>query len=264
MGEAPVPVNSPTPSATGAVGGWPFDGDGWDAVPQLGYEPVRGTGCGADGSLGDTIPDGWWFGVVDWFDGSSMGIDVVCAYIDTPPVNNSNRLRIMPVRPQAVRELDPSSSCTQGDVSSYEARQLGSTPSWIHISSAEVDFVRYFCADEAGEAATVGGSPSGSDDTVPNAEQAVRISFQPGASSATTCVDTGRPTTYLLAADDGQDLDVYTTGRVVGVWGPSGQRLNGAYHEEEYIVILDDGNGDYSVLIDPGSEPCPIAEFWIT
>ena len=31
-------------------------------VPQLGVEPVRGSGCGASGDLGDVIPDGLWAG----------------------------------------------------------------------------------------------------------------------------------------------------------------------------------------------------------
>ena len=34
-------------------------------VPRLGNEPVRGTGCGADGSIGEVVPDGIWAGFVD-------------------------------------------------------------------------------------------------------------------------------------------------------------------------------------------------------
>ena len=56
-------------------------------VPQLGTEPVRGTGCGGDGSLGDVIPDGYWRGFVRGGDGPSlvqsatMQFDVMCVYV---------------------------------------------------------------------------------------------------------------------------------------------------------------------------------------
>lgn len=51
----------------------------WD-VPQLGTETVRGTGCGANGTFGDTMPDGLWFGWIDSTGGSSLQFDVGCAY----------------------------------------------------------------------------------------------------------------------------------------------------------------------------------------
>ena len=41
---------------------WPF-GDFRNA-PRLGNEPVRGSGCGADGSIGELVPDGIWAGFV--------------------------------------------------------------------------------------------------------------------------------------------------------------------------------------------------------
>ena len=50
-------------------------------VPRLGTEEVLGTGCGGDGSLGDTIPDGIWFGWIDSLGATSMEFDVACIYI---------------------------------------------------------------------------------------------------------------------------------------------------------------------------------------
>ncbi len=50
-------------------------------VPQLGYEPVRGTGCGADASIGDVVPDGWWFGGVEDITSASLRLDLVCVVL---------------------------------------------------------------------------------------------------------------------------------------------------------------------------------------
>lgn len=55
-------------------------------VPQLGCESVSGTGCGGNGSIGETIPDGLWRGAVMSFDGatvydsSSLQFDLWCPY----------------------------------------------------------------------------------------------------------------------------------------------------------------------------------------
>jgi hypothetical protein len=98
-------------------------------VPQLGTEPVRGTGCGGDGSLGDAIPDGYWRGFVRAWDGPSlvesatMQFDVMCVYVgdvadqlaaefaaanpgeaemwwpDGWPVNSNDRTRSVPIGP---------------------------------------------------------------------------------------------------------------------------------------------------------------------
>lgn len=56
------------------------------AVPQLGCEPVRGSGCGADDSIGDVVPDGLWRGSIASFDGATIAestsfeFDLWCAY----------------------------------------------------------------------------------------------------------------------------------------------------------------------------------------
>ena len=56
-----------------------FPYDDVSDVPQLGSEPVRGTGCGANGEIGETIPDGIWAGFVT-VDGASVGVDLLCVY----------------------------------------------------------------------------------------------------------------------------------------------------------------------------------------
>ena len=48
-------------------------------VPQLGSEPVRGSGCGANGSIGEVIPDGYWDGHIS-VSGSTLKIDLQCVY----------------------------------------------------------------------------------------------------------------------------------------------------------------------------------------
>jgi len=50
-------------------------------VPRLGTEEVLGTGCGGNGSLGDTVPDGIWFGWIESLGATSMEFDVACIYI---------------------------------------------------------------------------------------------------------------------------------------------------------------------------------------
>jgi hypothetical protein len=116
----PVSLATPTVPAPPAQ---PLDygyADFFD-VPQLGTEPVRGTGCGGDGSLGDVIPDGYWRGFVRSFDGQAMQFDVMCVYVgdtanqladefyaanpdagerwwpDGWPVNNNERTRAVPL-----------------------------------------------------------------------------------------------------------------------------------------------------------------------
>jgi hypothetical protein len=84
------------------------------AVPQLGDEPVRGTGCGGDGSIGEVIPDGYWRGFVRSWDGptleqsSSLQFDLICIYLDQFGddasfdgwvVNNNDRTRTVPIAP---------------------------------------------------------------------------------------------------------------------------------------------------------------------
>jgi hypothetical protein len=78
---SPVPPTVP-PEVTGPPSpAFEFPYENFWAVPQLGNEPVRGTGCGGDGSLGDTIPDGIWYGTITSLDATAMQFDVHCVYL---------------------------------------------------------------------------------------------------------------------------------------------------------------------------------------
>lgn len=57
---------------------WPF-GD-MRSVPAMGDEPVKGSGCGLSGDLGDHLPDGWWFGTVQSLSEATLDLDLGCAY----------------------------------------------------------------------------------------------------------------------------------------------------------------------------------------
>ena len=123
----PASLASPTVPPPPAPPADPYGYADFFDVPQLGSEPVRGTGCGGDGSLGDVIPDGYWRGFVGGWDGptlvesATMQFDVMCVYVgdtanqlaeefyaanpgeaemwwpDGWPVNNNERTRSVPV-----------------------------------------------------------------------------------------------------------------------------------------------------------------------
>ena len=119
---APAPHPAPHPAPNPGTGfTFPY-GAFWD-VPQLGSEAVHGTGCGGNGSLGDTMPDGLWYGWITSTDSSSLQFDVGCMYVGataehlwqefqvanpdygSPPnwpgvgflVNNNERTRTVPI-----------------------------------------------------------------------------------------------------------------------------------------------------------------------
>ena len=108
-------------------------------VPQMGTEVVEGSGCGANGDLPDTIPDGLWYGQVISANADGLAFDVRCLfygelatqlyqeyvgehpdeasppYIDgTWTVNNSTRTRNVPVSANFAiypAEAVPTSNC---------------------------------------------------------------------------------------------------------------------------------------------------------
>jgi hypothetical protein len=159
-GEAPVPVGS-APVPTGV---WTFDGDWLDAVPQLGNEPVRGSGCGADGSIGDVIPDGWWFGLVTSSDGAQFGFTLGCAYYGESaqsyleecgeecewvesfmPRFYTDRVWTVPTETGIVKELTQSCAASAAALESQFLSDGRSLLSWIHVVDGRVDYVRYSC-----------------------------------------------------------------------------------------------------------------------
>ena len=141
-------------------------------VPQLGSEPVRGTGCGADGSIGDVIPDGIWAVFVDPpLAGEPLSVDLLCIFTPeaaagvladgtativlpngaTEPdvnylvVNNNERERIVPAA--AGIELRDATfngaACVEGlfqpevEHSGYQA--------WINIEAGEATWIVWGC-----------------------------------------------------------------------------------------------------------------------
>lgn len=141
-------------------------------VPQLGDEPVLGTGCGADGSIGDTIPDGIWAGFADAPPaGEPLSVDLLCIFTPaaasgiladgtanvlipnggTEPdpnylvVNNNERERSVPTSPGAqFRDaVFAGDTCVEGpflpevDHATYQA--------WINIDMGEATWVVWGC-----------------------------------------------------------------------------------------------------------------------
>jgi hypothetical protein len=136
-------------------------------VPQLGLEPVRGTGCGADASIGDLVPDGWWFGGVEDVTSASLRLDLVCVYFGAEasvriaecaanedydvctaywgeqfwPVNNTLRYRVVPVAAGLVRAVDSTMGCSLADIDRYEGDQL----TWVHIVDGRAVHLQHLC-----------------------------------------------------------------------------------------------------------------------
>ncbi len=136
-------------------------------VPQLGYEPVRGTGCGADASIGDVIPDGWWFGGVEDITSASLRLDLVCAYFGDEaaariadcaatedygvctsywgeqfwPVNNTERYRVVPADDGLVRVVDSTMGCSLADIDRGRNDEL----SWVRIVNGRAVHVQHLC-----------------------------------------------------------------------------------------------------------------------
>jgi hypothetical protein len=125
-------------------------------VPQLGVDPVQGSGCGLADEFGESVPDGLWFGLV-YPDGNSMNFDVICVYYGDSarakrapaeqeaffPVNVGTRERAVPLAPDFVWRqgvTTPDGSCTDtgpaGDADWSSAS--GGTAAWINVSGGVV------------------------------------------------------------------------------------------------------------------------------
>lgn len=99
---SPSATDAPhTSSAAGASTGPSFQvpfGDYFDVDP-IGTEPVRGSGCGLDTSIGDELPDGLWRGFVRSFDGlwvdaaTSLEFDLACVYTGDAAVDAEREWR---------------------------------------------------------------------------------------------------------------------------------------------------------------------------
>ena len=70
----------PASGVVGAgLGAFAFPWTFWH-VPQMGTEVVEGSGCGANGDLPDTIPDGLWYGQVISANADGLAFDVRCLF----------------------------------------------------------------------------------------------------------------------------------------------------------------------------------------
>ena len=140
-------------------------------VPQLGTEPVRGTGCGADGQLGETIPDGIWDARRITISASTLSIDVQCVYYgdsgaqlladclaeegpdgceDTDPdfwfVNASSRIRTMPLAPSFRRRYATNDGCTDPGPGNARGEQgQDDFDSWVIIEQGMATFALTSC-----------------------------------------------------------------------------------------------------------------------
>jgi pimeloyl-ACP methyl ester carboxylesterase len=136
---------------------WTF-GDFYE-IPQLGSEPVRGSGCNI---AGDVIPDGWWFGTYDGMAGGSINFDVACIYLGAKAkelhencnsswevgdncwsqeaflVNANARTRTIPVSTNHVAEND--APCRDTQISS-----LPDNLKWILVQQGQLVYTRHQC-----------------------------------------------------------------------------------------------------------------------
>jgi hypothetical protein len=137
----------------------------------LGSEPVRGSGCGADGTIGEVIPDGWWLGMIADSGATELQFDLVCAYYGSSaqplideclasdasatcntyfdrtfwPMNRNTRARAVPRSPsfliEAVADL-----CNVG----IETRVAGVTGEldWVLIENGSAVYMRRGCGSD--------------------------------------------------------------------------------------------------------------------
>lgn len=173
-------TTKPDPSPTTAAGpvtcvacasGYTFVYSSYLEVPQLGTEPVRGTGCGADGSLGTTIPDGIWNGFIT-IGSSSMKMDVQCVYYgesaqpfvtqceqtqttadclkrgaDFWMVNNNSRTRSVPLDPGFRRRYANPNCVDPGPGKGAKPQTAGqsSLDTWVVIENGRATFALTSC-----------------------------------------------------------------------------------------------------------------------
>jgi hypothetical protein len=149
--------------------GWTFED--FRSVLQLSGESARGSGCGADGSVGEVIPDGWWLGIITADGNSQLEVDLVCAYRGSDaralideclasdaaatctdyfddsfwPVNRNTRERTVTKSAALVTEA-VSDFCNVG----IETREGGITGEldWLQIQGGSVVYIRRSCGSE--------------------------------------------------------------------------------------------------------------------
>lgn len=158
-----------TTSTTDVPAGWPFED--FRSVLRMGGQTVLGSGCGADGGVGEIIPDGWWLGIITADGNSQLQVDLVCVYSEGDaqplieeclasdaaatctdyfdesfwPVNRNTRERTVPKSSALVTE-SVSDLCDVG----IETRLGGITGEldWLQIRDGSVVYIRRGCGSE--------------------------------------------------------------------------------------------------------------------
>jgi hypothetical protein len=164
------PTELAPPTAPLAQGAWPYGEFG--AVPQLGAEPVLGSGCGANGEIGDVIPDGLWAGTVRYVaEENRWDVNLQCVYSgaaadavlaggtatvvsgdrDYLVVDNNPRLRSVPNEADEVRgtfsDVRTADRCMVG-ISypmPYDNSHVSTSQAWIRIHDGSVTWVVLGC-----------------------------------------------------------------------------------------------------------------------
>ena len=163
---------------------WPF-GSVYD-VPQYGSEPVRGSGCGADGSIGEMIPDGLWAGYLYPGDSGRIEMDLACVYFgqtaedvvagggkvvlehgpDFVVVNNNPRTRALNDAGSVMflTEVYDDHSCRVVDYHEYMYPGFGAdlVPgvfAWVRVDNGDITWITYDCGSGANPIG--GGEPVG-------------------------------------------------------------------------------------------------------
>ena len=162
-------VTAEAAPTTLVAAGWTFDD--FRSVLRLGGDSSLGSGCGADVTVGEVIPDGWWLGIITADGNSQLQVDLVCAYsgdaarslIDECgaseaaatctkyfdesfwPVNRNTRERTVPKSAALVTE-SVADLCDVG----IETRLGGITGEldWLQIQSGSVVYIRRGCGSD--------------------------------------------------------------------------------------------------------------------
>lgn len=243
----PEPLPPAYPDYSDGVGSiWPY-ATFWDA-PRFGIEPVRGSGCGADGQIGDVIPDGLWAGYVRGLDADTqaLSIDLLCVPLPGADlgtsvntltnnsgsivVNDDLRMRQVPAALQAIvaGEQVSDSECVEGTHGSPERVDAitanAERMAWVRVDQGVATWLFYDCDDlvefdvPSPTTATVAPTTVAPTTVVPTVAPTASPTVAPTASP--TVPPTASPTT---AASVGG-----TTERIEFAPGTSGASVSGA------------------------------------
>jgi hypothetical protein len=164
------PSALPPPVVGAALSLWPYAD--FYSVPRLGEEPVLGSGCGANGDIGETIPDGLWAGAVTYVaDEDRWAVNLMCVYRgaaaddvlatgtanvvagdrDYLVVDNNPRVRSVPNRADSVSttfaDIRTNDTCQIGGSQGmpFDNSQAPGSQAWIRIHEGAATWVLFGC-----------------------------------------------------------------------------------------------------------------------